>query len=37
MAAEVMDAVGRSNPGLKVVQLYRDYLANFTINHGGTQ
>jgi adenine-specific DNA-methyltransferase len=37
MAAEVMDAVGRSNPGLKVVQLYRDYLANFTINQGGTQ
>jgi adenine-specific DNA-methyltransferase len=32
MAAEVREAVGRSNPGLNVVQLYRDYLVNFMIN-----
>jgi adenine-specific DNA-methyltransferase len=32
MAAEVREAAGRSNPGLNVVQLYRDYLANFMIN-----
>jgi hypothetical protein len=37
MAAEVREAVGRSNPGLNVVQLYRDYLANFMINHGGVK
>ena len=32
MATEVQETVGRSNPGLHVVQLYRDYLANFMIN-----
>jgi adenine-specific DNA-methyltransferase len=32
MAAEVREAAGRSNPGLNVVQLYRDYLVNFMIN-----
>jgi len=32
MAAEVREAVGRINPGLQVVQLYRDYLVNFMIN-----
>ena len=32
MAAEVREAVGRANPDLQVVQLYRDYLVNFMIN-----
>lgn len=32
MAAEVRELAGRSNPGLQVVQLYRDYLVNFMIN-----
>ncbi len=32
MAQEVIDAAGKSNPGLQVVQLYRDYLHNFMIN-----
>ena len=32
MASEVLSALGRSNPGMQAVQLYRDYLANFTIN-----
>lgn len=32
MATEVVDALGKENPGLQVVQLYRDYLVNFMIN-----
>ena len=32
MATEVREAVGRANPDLQVVQLYRDYLVNFMIN-----
>ena len=32
MAAEVREAVGRANPDLQIVQLYRDYLVNFMIN-----
>jgi adenine-specific DNA-methyltransferase len=32
MAQEVREAAGKANPGLQVVQLYRDYLANFMIN-----
>lgn len=32
MAAEVLEALGATNPGLQVVQLYRDYLVNFMIN-----
>lgn len=32
MAVEVGDVVGRANPNLQVVQLYRDYLVNFMIN-----
>ncbi len=34
MAAEVMEVASHAHPGLQVVQLYRDYLANFMINHG---
>lgn len=37
MAAEVREVAGRANPGLQVVQLYRDYLANFMINQGGAK
>ncbi|MDM7456056.1 MAG: site-specific DNA-methyltransferase [Tepidimonas sp.] len=37
MAQEVRDAAGRGNPGLQVVQLYRDYLLNFMINQGGAK
>jgi len=38
MAAEVLDTLRQENPGLQVVQLYRDYLTNFMINkrQGGT-
>lgn len=32
MAQEVREVAGKSNPGLQVVQLYRDYLLNFMIN-----
>jgi len=32
MAAEVVETLGGANPGLQVVQLYRDYLVNFMIN-----
>ncbi|MBN8437276.1 MAG: hypothetical protein J0L95_04425 [Candidatus Accumulibacter sp.] len=32
MAAEVLDTLRQENPGLQVVQLYRDYLTNFMIN-----
>lgn len=32
MTTEVREAVGRANPDLQVVQLYRDYLVNFMIN-----
>jgi adenine-specific DNA-methyltransferase len=32
MAQEVREQAGKANPGLHVVQLYRDYLANFMIN-----
>lgn len=37
MATEVVDALGKENPGLEVVQLYRDYLVNFMINKGGAK
>ncbi|WP_205409709.1 hypothetical protein [Pseudothauera hydrothermalis] len=36
MAAEVLEAVGRANPDLQVVQLYRDYQVNFMINQGAS-
>jgi len=32
MAAEMVETLGGVNPGLQVVQLYRDYLVNFMIN-----
>ena len=32
MATEVVDTLGKKNPCLQVVQLYRDYLVNFMIN-----
>jgi adenine-specific DNA-methyltransferase len=32
MAQDVREAAGKGNPGLQVVQLYRDYLLNFMIN-----
>lgn len=32
MSTEVVETLGGANPGLKVVQLYRDYLMNFMIN-----
>ncbi|MWK56273.1 site-specific DNA-methyltransferase [Pseudomonas otitidis] len=32
MAQEVREVAGKANPGLAVVQLYRDYLLNFMIN-----
>lgn len=32
MSLEIRQAVGPSNPGLEVVQLYRNYLSNFTLN-----
>lgn len=32
MAQDVRDVAGKANPGLQVVQLYRDYLVNFMIN-----
>jgi adenine-specific DNA-methyltransferase len=32
MAQDVRDVAGKANPGLQVVQLYRDYLLNFMIN-----
>lgn len=32
MASEVRETLGPANPGLQVVQLYRDYLVNFMIN-----
>ena len=32
MAQEVREVAGKANPGLVVVQLYRDYLLNFMIN-----
>ncbi|NMG53539.1 hypothetical protein [Aromatoleum aromaticum] len=34
MAAEVREEMGGANPGLQVVQLYRDCLVNFMINQG---
>jgi hypothetical protein len=37
MANEVVDALGKENPGLEVAQLYRDYLVNFMINKGGAR
>jgi adenine-specific DNA-methyltransferase len=37
MAAEVLAALAADNPGVQVVQLYRDYLVNFMINKGGAQ
>lgn len=32
MARDVHEVAGKANPGLQVVQLYRDYLLNFMIN-----
>lgn len=32
MAQDVQEVAGKANPGLAVVQLYRDYLLNFMIN-----
>lgn len=32
MAQDVREAAAKANPGLQVVQLYRDYLLNFMIN-----
>jgi adenine-specific DNA-methyltransferase len=32
MAQDAREAAGKANPGLRVVQLYRDYLLNFMIN-----
>ena len=32
MAQDVREVAGKANPGLAVVQLYRDYLLNFMIN-----
>ncbi|MNO79299.1 hypothetical protein D3C76_704630 [compost metagenome] len=32
MAQDVREVAGKANPGLQVVQLYRDYLLNFMIN-----
>ena len=32
MAQDLRDVAGKANPGLTVVQLYRDYLLNFMIN-----
>jgi adenine-specific DNA-methyltransferase len=32
MAHDVREVAGKANPGLQVVQLYRDYLLNFMIN-----
>ena len=32
MAQDVREVAGQANPGLGVVQLYRDYLLNFMIN-----
>jgi adenine-specific DNA-methyltransferase len=37
MAAEVVETLGAANPGIRVVQLYRDYLVNFMINKGGAK
>ena len=37
MAQEVQEAAGKANPGLQVVQLYRDYLLNFMINQNQDQ
>ncbi len=37
MAAEVAETLGAANPGILVVQLYRDYLVNFMINKGGAK
>jgi adenine-specific DNA-methyltransferase len=32
MAQDVREVAGKTNPDLQIVQLYRDYLANFMIN-----
>jgi hypothetical protein len=32
MAQDVREVAEKANPGLQVVQLYRDYLLNFMIN-----
>ena len=32
MAQDVLGVAGKANPGLAVVQLYRDYLLNFMMN-----
>jgi adenine-specific DNA-methyltransferase len=37
MAAEVREAAEQVHPGLQVIQLYRDYLANFMINQGAAK
>jgi adenine-specific DNA-methyltransferase len=37
MAQDVREAAEKANPGLQVVQLYRDYLLNFMINQNQDQ
>ncbi|HMN21096.1 MAG TPA: site-specific DNA-methyltransferase [Ottowia sp.] len=37
MAQDVREVAGKANPGLAVVQLYRDYLLNFMINQNQDQ
>ena len=37
MAQDVREATEKANPGLQVVQLYRDYLLNFMINQSQDQ
>ena len=32
MSSEVVETLGAANSGIRVVQLYRDYLVNFMIN-----
>ncbi|QVL47189.1 MAG: hypothetical protein KFB96_15840 [Thiocapsa sp.] len=36
LSGELEDALGPQNPGLQIVQLYRDYLENFMINREPT-
>lgn len=37
MAVEVREAAAAANPGLQVVQLYRDHLMNLMINDAGAE
>ena len=34
---EARELAGGAQPGLQMVQLYRDYLVNFMVNHGGVK